>query len=56
MSGYPGLSPEILIYVSENTGYKSNKTGNAEKLHWQSGLIFFKATSIINYNLHLQMA
>ncbi len=34
VSGYPGLSPETLIYVSENTGYKSNKTGYAEKLHW----------------------
>ncbi len=53
MSGYPGLSPETLIYVSENTGYTSNKTGYAEKLHWLSGLIFLKATSIIIYNLHL---
>ncbi len=50
VSGYPGLSPETLIYVSEYTGYKSNKTGYAEKLHWLSGLIFFKATS--TYKLH----
>ncbi len=55
MSGYPGLSPETLIYVSEYMGYKSKRTGYAEKLHWlsvNSCLFMLVHSALTNVNKH----